>query len=102
MIFELSKPITIKENGEDKEVKILNFDLLELSARDFSSVKKDWMRAGNAAISPALDFDFCLMLVAKCLHIPHEDLYEISGVDSIRLSQNVSNFLLSSGLHSEM
>lgn len=98
MRFELRKPITV--NGQ--ELKVLEFDLMELSARDFAAVKKDWTRAGNAAISLALDFDFCLMIVAKCLHIPHEDLYDMSGVDSVGLVQQVTNFLLESGFQQKI
>lgn len=98
MKYELSKPIKVG----DKEIKVIEYDLLSLSARDFSAVKKDWSRAGNMSISPALDFDFCLMLVAKCLHIPSEDLYDMAGVDSMGITQQVSNFLLQSGLQKAM
>lgn len=78
---------------EGKTYEKIEFDLDGLKGSDISAVKKQFAAAGNFSVIPALDSDFCAMLLARITRQPLEFFLELPAKDYNKLTQQVGNFL---------
>ncbi|WP_040948475.1 phage tail assembly protein [Gorillibacterium massiliense] len=95
----LNKPILI--NGE--EVRELNCNLEDMTARDKAEATKAFKKAGNMIMVQELDADYHLYLFAAAVHkenssIEVDDVLRMSAKDSVKAEALVRDFFfLSSG-----
>lgn len=80
---------------EDKEYKELDIDLDALTGQDISAAKREWAASGNFSPVPTSDSDFCATVAARATKLPVEFFYALPAREYTRLTQAVSNFLLS-------
>lgn len=83
-----------KYEFEGKEYESIDFDLEGLKGSDISEVKKTFAVTGTIAPVPALDSDFCALILARVTKQPLEFFTEMPAKDYMALTQQVSNFLL--------
>lgn len=87
--YEFEKPYEF----EGKEYESIEFDLESLKGSDISAVKKQFALEGNFSVVPAMDSDFCALLLARVTKQPLEFFMEMPAKDYNKLTQQVSNFL---------
>lgn len=84
---------SIKINGT--ETKELDINLDNLTAWDMSDCKRIWQaRGNNQAPCMALDYEYGLIVAARALNIPFEDIMQVSARDYALIGQSMVNFLL--------
>lgn len=92
MKITLSKPYSF-EGKEYTELEI-NFD--NLTGREVSQAKKDFIRSGNFYGGNILqtDMDFCVYLAAKAVDQPIEFMEGLPAKDYLTVSTLAAGFLL--------
>lgn len=85
-----AKPFTF----EGKEYKEVTLDLEGLTGHDISAAKREWAAAGNFSAIPVTDSDFCASIAARASKLPVEFFYALPAGEYAKLTQSVSNFLL--------
>lgn len=90
MKFVFNKPFTF----EGTEYTEIDLKLDDLTGSDISKVKSQWALEGKFAPVPGADMDFCAMLACKAAGLPYEFAGALPGKEYIRLTSQVSNFLL--------
>lgn len=90
MIHEFEKPFEF----EGKTYEQIEFDLEGLKGSDISEAKKRFVKAGNYAVLPAMDSDFCAILLARLCRLPDEFFEQLPAREYCALTQKVSNFLM--------
>jgi hypothetical protein len=80
---------------EGTEYKELDLKLEEMTGRDISAAKREWAVSGNFSPVPSADMDFCAILAAKASKQPLEFMQALPAREYTRLTQAVSNFLMS-------
>jgi hypothetical protein len=85
------KPVTF----EGTEYTELEMNLDSLTGKDISQAKRLWAGAGNFSPVPAADMDFCAALAAQASKQPLEFFEALPAKEYTKLTQAVSNFLLS-------
>lgn len=88
--YKFSKPYKF----EEKEYESIEFDLEGLTGSDISEVKKAFVGNGGFAPLPAMDSDFCALILARVIKQPLEFFTQMPAKDYLQLTQQVSNFLL--------
>lgn len=83
-----------KYEFEGKEYETIDFDLEGLKGSDISEVKKTFAASGAFAPVPAVDSDFCTLILARVTKQPLEFFTQMPAKDYMALTQQVSNFLL--------
>lgn len=78
---------------EGKEYESIEFDLEGLKGSDISAVKKQFAAAGNFSVLPAMDSDFCALILARVTKQPLEFFTEMPAKDYCQITQQVGNFL---------
>lgn len=78
---------------EGKEYESIEFDLESLKGSDISAVKKQFAAAGNFSVLPAMDSDFCALILARVTKQPLEFFTEMPAKDYCQITQQVGNFL---------
>lgn len=82
-------------NFEGKEYKELDIPIENLTGQDISAAKREWASAGNFSPVPVADSDFCAAVAARACKLPVEFFYALPAREYAKLTQTVSNFLLS-------
>lgn len=88
--YEFSK----KYEFEGTEYESIEFDLEVLSGSDIEEIQRMFMAGGNYSPVPAADSGFCAMVAARASKKPIEFFKQMPAKDYLRLTQQVSNFLL--------
>lgn len=88
-VFE--KPVQF----EGQEYTELDINVEALTGKDMSQAKRLWTAAGNFSVAPATDMDFCAAIAAQASKQPIEFFEALPAKEFTKLTQAVSNFLLS-------
>lgn len=78
---------------EGKTYNEIEFDLESLKGSDIAAVKKRFSASGNYAPIPALDSEFCALILAHLVKQPIEFFSSMPARDYCNLTQQVTNFL---------
>ena len=89
MFYKLSKTYEFEGKSYDE----LTIDIESLSGSDISAVKRDFTAMGGFAAVLTLDYDFCIMLVARAMKQPLEFFKGLPAKDYCALAQATANFL---------
>ena len=90
MIHVFEKPFEF----EGKTYEQIEFDLEGLKGSDISAAKKRFAKEGNFAALPAMDSDFCAILLARMCKLPDEFFAELPAREFCAVTQKVANFLM--------
>lgn len=90
MKYEFKKPYEF-DGDEYTEIEV---DIESLKGSDISAVKKQYVSAGNFSPIPAVDYDFCAMILAHASSKPLEFYTDMPANDYCAITKMVSDFLL--------
>lgn len=79
---------------EDKGYKEIDIPLDNLTGADINRIQKQWRAAGNMAVVPVLDAEFCAYCAAAAAKLPLEFFERLSGQEYLRLTQKIADFFL--------
>jgi len=88
--YTFSKPFEF----EGKTYEFIEYDLNGLKGSDIAKVKREFNKAGNFSVIPAMDSEFCALILAKVAKLPLEFFNELPAKDYCSLTQEVGNFLM--------
>ena len=90
-------PLTKTLKSGEKEYKELNVDLSKLTAKDMLECEAQWvMQYGRSCHSPSQSAAFQLIVAARALNIPVDDLIsQLTMKESVALCNIVVSFLVS-------
>lgn len=80
---------------EGKKYEFIEYDLGSLKGSDIASVKRQFSKDGNFSVIPAMDSEFCALILAKVAKLPLEFFNELPANDYCKITQEVGNFLMS-------
>lgn len=90
MKYTFQKPFEF----EGKEYTELDIPLDGLTGSDINAAKKEWQTEGNFSPILASDPGFCASVAARACKLPIEFFHALPAKDYMKLTQEVSNFLL--------
>ena len=91
MLYKFKEPYVF----EDKRYEQVAVDLTQLCGRDIADAKRAFTKSGSFAVLPALDSDFCVEILSRLAKLPREFFDELPARDYLAITQEVTNFLMS-------
>lgn len=92
MLYKFKTPYEF----EGKKYEELEADLTQLKGRDLADAKRAYTKAGNFAVLPVTDADYCVEIISRLTKLPREFFDDMPARDYLAITTEVSNFLMAS------